>query len=575
MPSSNFFRVGQTRGVWHLITPEGKPFFSTGVCCVDQGTPRGKYDPRNPSYAAYRHYPNTEAWAKATVQRLKSWNFNTIGGWSDATLLKRGMPYTQVLHLGSSAIPAVPWGDLFSEETARTMDEVARKQILPLKDDPYLIGWFTDNELGWWDETQFGFFLKQPESNATRKVLINLLREHYRGDFALLQKDFETGAATRFEQLTPDTKIYRRPGGRSGEVIDKFTFTFASKYYQLTRDCVRRYDKNHLILGDRFAQWYPAPVARAAGQYMDVVSTNYGADWVNGELSHFQLERLHRLTGKPILITEYYFAAMENRSGNKNRKGGFPTVQTQKERATSFRRNLREMISRPYIIGAHWFQYTDEPAQGRGDGEDYNMGLVDVENRPYELMTAAATEVQGGIPKLRAGLAPFPTPHADREKRIPAAPRRVEEGLQYWDTDAAYLASQNSLPFGDLYATWNAQTLYLAVLASDFIDGGLYAGGKIPASERTTLHLQPTGGKPIRIRFGPGAPSETEATSDSGVVRRTIGRATTTSLLCAIPAERFGKKAFRSGDVLPLTASLVRHGGVEKMDWQVRLRLGG
>lgn len=574
MQQPKFFRVAQTRGIWNLIAPEGKPFFSAGVCCVDQGTPRGQYKPENPSYAAYRHYPGAEAWAEGAARRLKSWNFNTVGGWSDAVMRKRGMPYTQVLHLGSSAVPAVPWGDLFSAETARTMDEVARKQIQPLKDDPNLIGWFTDNELGWWDETQFIYYLQQPETNATHNVLIDLLKEHYKGDFSLFQRDFETEGVSRFEQLTQGVSLYRRPGGRAGQVIDKFTFAFADQYYRMTRECIRRHDPHHLILGDRYAGWYPAPVARAAGRHMDVVSTNYGADWTNGELARFQLDRLHRLTGKPVLITEYYFAAMENRSGNRNRKGGFPTVQTQKERAASFRRNLREMASRPYIVGAHWFQYTDEPTHGRGDGEDYNMGLIDIEDRPYELLTAAATEVQGSIPRLRSRLAPLPTHRADREKQIPPAPGRVEEGLRSWPTDAAYLISQNPYPFGDMYAVWDARNIYVAVVAADYADVKLYRGGKMPPTERTTLHLHPGKGRPIRIRFGPGITPDTETKADSGLLRNLAGKATTASVLYILPSERFGKTKLRPGDVIPLTASLVRHGGVERMEWNLRLRLG-
>ena len=36
----------------------------------------------------------------------------------------------------------------------------------------------------------------------------------------------------------------------------------------------------------------------------------------------------------------------------------------------------------PYVVGADWFQYYDEPPHGRKlDGEDYNFGLVDIHDR--------------------------------------------------------------------------------------------------------------------------------------------------------------------------------------------------
>jgi len=37
----------------------------------------------NPGYAAWQHYPDATRWAEATLRRLKSWGFTTIGGWSD------------------------------------------------------------------------------------------------------------------------------------------------------------------------------------------------------------------------------------------------------------------------------------------------------------------------------------------------------------------------------------------------------------------------------------------------------------------------------------------------------------
>jgi hypothetical protein len=56
-----------------------------------------------------------------------------------------------------------------------------------LKDDANLLGYFTDNELGWWDDALLSFFFKQPQSNATRQVLMRLLRRHYQEHFAQFQ----------------------------------------------------------------------------------------------------------------------------------------------------------------------------------------------------------------------------------------------------------------------------------------------------------------------------------------------------------------------------------------------------
>ena len=47
------------------------------------------------------------------------------------------------------------------------------------------------------------------------------------------------------------------------------------------------------------------------------------------------------------------------------------------------------MLALSYFLGVHWFQWQDQPVLGRMDGENYNIGLVDVTNRPYPELVQA------------------------------------------------------------------------------------------------------------------------------------------------------------------------------------------
>src|SRR5688572_6231269 len=49
-PSAGF-SLRQQEGTWRLVTPDGLPFFSLGVCCVQPGVARKHFDPENPGYA--------------------------------------------------------------------------------------------------------------------------------------------------------------------------------------------------------------------------------------------------------------------------------------------------------------------------------------------------------------------------------------------------------------------------------------------------------------------------------------------------------------------------------------------
>ena len=53
------FTVRNEATGWWLVSPEGRKFFSLGVCCIHQGTSRDTFDVENPSYAAWQHYPTS------------------------------------------------------------------------------------------------------------------------------------------------------------------------------------------------------------------------------------------------------------------------------------------------------------------------------------------------------------------------------------------------------------------------------------------------------------------------------------------------------------------------------------
>src|SRR5262245_61168741 len=57
------FSIEQQNGISWLVKPNGNRFFSFGVCCVSQGASRKEFDPKNPGYAAWQHYVDSNHWA--------------------------------------------------------------------------------------------------------------------------------------------------------------------------------------------------------------------------------------------------------------------------------------------------------------------------------------------------------------------------------------------------------------------------------------------------------------------------------------------------------------------------------
>jgi hypothetical protein len=77
-----------------------------------------------------------------------------------------------------------------------------------------------------------------------------------------------------------------------------------------------------------------------------------------------------------------------------------PVWHTQAERADQFEAYLVRAEKGGQVVGAHWFQWVDEPATGRFDGENSNWGLVDVADQPYAALTARMACMASHTPEL-------------------------------------------------------------------------------------------------------------------------------------------------------------------------------
>ena len=569
----------QNQSFW-LVRPNGDRFFSLGVCCANQGASGDEFDSANPAYAAWQHYADSNLWANATLKRLKAWGFTTVGGWSDFQALSysRGadIAFAPVLHVGSTA--GAPWWDMWDPKIVERMDQVAREQILPLRDDPRLLGYYSDNEIGWWNAILFKMTLEQAPTSGQRLRLIELLRQTYRNDWSELLRDFEPAPGVEtWQGLERHGMLFLRPGGNGIRVERQFLGILAERYYSLVHDIIRKYDRRALILGDRFQSFYYPEVARACALYVDAVSSNLNASWNDGSFARFYLETLHALTGKPILVSEFYMSARENRSGNKNSRGIYPVVATQKERAAGFRNTLQRLMQTPSVIGADWFQFYDEPTHGRFDGENFNFGLVDIHDRPYEALTATASALDlAGLKSQPARAWP------DAAQGVPPAPPDPLEhfeptlALKHWDRERGFVKPVSEFPLADLYVCWKKQAIYLGLYAQDVVEDVFYKGNTVRASDRAEWIVSSNGlSKPIRGRIGAGlepifdepAVRVVNISGINGNLRNIAGM--------EVPAKLFGKDRFKPGDVIELGSTFFTHCRAYRVEWHGKFTLRG
>lgn len=570
------FHVSQSETGWWLIAPDGRKFIEKGVGVVTQGDSRQDSDPDNPSYGAWRNHQTPAEWAAEATHRLQDWGFDAAAGWADYAELRQvpesRLFFTPVLHLGAAA--GAPWWDMWDERNLKRMQESAREQILSWNGDSRVIGYFSDNELGWWNATLWKMTLEQPSSSGQRQRLVQLLERVYDRDWARLQSDFEPENARNWKELRQSGMLYLKPGGNGIRVMRRFLGILAERYYGLMKELIRRSDPKALFLGDRYPSFYYPEVITAAGHHVDAVSSNLNAHWRDGTFLRSYMDGLNRLSGRPIWISEFYAAATENRSGNRNDYGVYPVRLTQAERSATARTTLVNLAHLPYVIAADWFQYFDEPRHGREDGENFNFGLVDIDNQPYETLITEFRECHPEQQRLSPN-----TSRPDCRSGIPPAPYNPLDGfstgnpLLDWNREAGFVPLTNGSAIADLYAAWKPEGLYLGIYSLEIIETAYYRKASVPKVDRPLWSIRIPGNAPISFRIGAGREPIGNQPDLHLVNRSGLGHDVVNVAAIEIPSAWYQKHAFQSGESVELDVSLMTHARAAEAHWRGRFRL--
>jgi agarase len=391
-----FFRAQNRNGVWWIIDPRGVPTISAGVDNISYESDRVKVTGECPYCETLQKiYPDRNAWGLEALARIRQWGFNTIGAWSDPILWTHGVPYTVILDIAERA--GANWqqrspADYFDDRFVKAAAEVAEKMCRPRRADHLLLGYFSDNELRWgpdWGgkETLLEMYLKLPAGATGRLRAAKFLGERYRNDVAKLNQAWGVKASSFEDVPAPPaaTEAYQADSAVFLEML-------ADRYFEVCERAIHAADPNHLYLGARFAGLPPSS-ALGAARHADVVSINvYAFD------PRPAVETVFKATGRPVMITEFAFRAQN--SGLPNTQGAGPRVPDQAARAQAYADYVTRLETLPEAVGYHWFEWVDEPREGRFDGENSNYGLVDIGDLPYREFIATVKKANAAANEI-------------------------------------------------------------------------------------------------------------------------------------------------------------------------------
>lgn len=430
--ATGFFGVRQDEaGRWWFQDPEGHPFWSvgvTGVRLLDTTIVEGREDffealpdadgphgaacnppvnspannPRSRRAVGFyywnvlRKYGQVAAWRDRVLGRLRSWGINTLGNWSELEWFQdQPFPFTVALSTRFDDLPRIGrFSDIFADGWEAAFRKRVEAMAGPLRQNPWLVGYFVDNELPW---RNLGRLLAEaPAESAVKRAWVQAAVA-WSGGWEGMGKLLGTAHAneTSLAGWKPPEKGVAVPEGVTA-LLEAGAAWYAEEYFRKVREVVKAVDPNHLYMGCRFVRQRPsAEICRTAGRYCDVVTVNSYALWPRQE----QFGEWHALTGRPILIGEHHFPLWSERQ--------LPPVYpafTAAERERFYEQLLRKWAEQPWSVGSHWYQFCDQPLTGRpSDGENQPVGLVDITDTPHPELVAALAKAVPRIEEWHAG----------------------------------------------------------------------------------------------------------------------------------------------------------------------------
>ncbi len=416
---TGYVRVEKIDGVWWFIGPGGEPFVSLGVNHVEPHLWLAPYN-RRATLERYgadmvddagRFNPNgagARRWIKSQIGTCRELGFNSFGKHTHPSI-PPALYGDQVYHVASlETAPLAGWQerkgegprpDPFSPELARFVETRVREACKAREGSRKLLGYLYTDIPSWrlrqggkrtypWVEAILGL----GEHAAGKRRWIEHLQGRYDGA--------EACARTWGLSVSPTYGIWwermarlvnwSQPADAARTDADMVSFlaVVADRWYGLHRALIRKYDPNHLVLGDKnLIQNYDGFLVPALREHVDVIVTQSYNRWADdAPLNRSIYERI----GKPIVNGDGSHGYVQPNQRERGAKGFRTGASSFEEVAALYRETLEGMMRTPYMIGWHHCGYLEQWDEAeRGDSPRNENGFLD----PFERRHTAWTDV--------------------------------------------------------------------------------------------------------------------------------------------------------------------------------------
>lgn len=328
-----------------LIDSSGQPFFAHGVTHLNT-----------------RHTENVVGVAEA----IRELGFNAFG-YGCPPVLKATLPYLDgrqfvPMSLYRTTDKSFGFVDIFDPSVQAELEQAMEAMCRANRDNPNLIGYYW-TDMGAWHL-----------DNPTGQNWVDHIRD--------LPVD------------SPGQNVYQRflsswSGDDTAALDLAFLRRIAAEYFRGLGESNRRFDPDHLIFGDRFS--FDTSIPEVLEEIMPYVDAIAVQPRFNPGFPRKEYDRIHRITGKPIIICD--FAIRFEEAGKTIR--GWKPQKSPKLAGERYAEYVREALATPYIIGAFWCNPINSIPGFAKAG--VKQGLFDVGLIPRPELNAAIKELNRHI----------------------------------------------------------------------------------------------------------------------------------------------------------------------------------